>query len=118
MQRAVWKKRLEFLFGVQRDGFAHRLRGLFQVDLMICRKYCHYMLLSGGYHDNFGMVPAFHMLGLGDPLRGNGFRVMQDLVAGFAFVQTVDESTGYFHHCSPMPSYHFVERSLLARATL
>src|SRR5207237_443837 len=61
---------------------------------------------------NLGLVPAFHMLGLGDPLRGNGLRVVQDLIAGFAFVQTIDDSLGYFHKRPPIPSYHFLERSL------
>jgi hypothetical protein len=43
------------------------------------------------------MVPGFHMLGLGDPLRGNGFGMMQNLVADFAFVQKIDELLWNFH---------------------
>src|SRR6266516_6876608 len=43
------------------------------------------------------MVAGFHMLGLGDPLRGDGFRMMQNLVADFAFVQKIDELFWDFH---------------------
>ncbi len=32
------------------------------------------------------MVPTFHVFGLGDPLRGNGFRMMQNLVVDFIFL--------------------------------
>ena len=38
------------------------------------------------------------MLGLGDPLRGYGLRMMQNFVTDFAFVQTIDELQWYFHN--------------------
>ena len=65
------------------------------------------MLLSGFYHDNLGMVPAFHVLGLGDSLRGNSFWMVQSLVADFAFVQTVDESLRNVHNYPPLQSITF-----------
>jgi hypothetical protein len=37
------------------------------------------------------------MLGLGDPLRSNGFGMMQNLVADFALVQKIDELFRDFH---------------------
>ena len=60
------------------------------------------MLASGFYHDDLRMMPSFHVLGLGDPLRGNGFRMMQNLVADFVFVETINESFRYFHDQPPM----------------
>ena len=48
------------------------------------------------------MVPGFHVLGLGDPLRGNGFRMMQNLVVNFAFVQTINQLFWYFQKQPPM----------------
>src|SRR6266481_2971827 len=60
------------------------------------------MFASGFYHDDFRMMPGFHMLGLGDPLRGNGFRMMQNLVADFVFIETIKESFRYFHKQPPM----------------
>src|SRR5437773_5221862 len=55
------------------------------------------MLIAGFYHNDLRMVPGLHMLGLGDPLRGDGLGVMQNLVADFAFVQTIDELLWNFH---------------------
>src|SRR5437763_15838855 len=55
------------------------------------------MLPSGFYHGDLRMMPSFHVLGFGDPLRGNGFRMMQNLVADFVFVETINESFRYFH---------------------
>ena len=60
------------------------------------------MLASGFYHDDLRMMPSFHVLGLGDPLRGNGFRMMQNLVADFVFVERINESFRYFHDQPPM----------------
>src|SRR5437763_9220408 len=60
------------------------------------------MLASGFYHDDLRMMPGFHVLGLGDPLRGNRFRMMQNLVADFVFVETINESFRYFHTQPPM----------------
>src|SRR5207253_9912835 len=60
------------------------------------------MLASGFYHDDLRMMPSFHVLGLGDPLRSNGFRMMQNLVADFVFVETINESFRYFHDQPPM----------------
>src|SRR5437762_11390713 len=60
------------------------------------------MLASGFYHDDLRMMPSFHVLGLGDPLRGNGFRMMQNLVADFVFVERINESFRYFHDHPPM----------------
>jgi hypothetical protein len=37
------------------------------------------------------------MLGLGDPLCSDGFGMMQNLVADFAIVQTIDELLWNFH---------------------
>jgi hypothetical protein len=65
------------------------------------------MLLSGFYHDNLGMVPAFDVLGLGDPLRGNSFWMVQSLVADFALVQTVDESLRNPHNRPPVQTITF-----------
>jgi len=48
------------------------------------------------------MMPGFHVLGLGDPLRGNSFRMMQNLVTDFVFVETINESFRYFHKQPPM----------------
>jgi len=58
--------------------------------------------VSGFYHDNLGMVPGFHVLGFGDPLRGNDFRMMQNLVVNFAFVQTINQLFWYFQKQPPM----------------
>jgi hypothetical protein len=44
------------------------------------------MVASGFYHDDLRMMPGFHVLGLGDSLRGNSFRMMQNLVTEFVFV--------------------------------
>ena len=60
------------------------------------------MLASGFYHNNLRVVSGFHMLGLGDPLRGDSFRMMQNLIADFVFVQTINESFRYFHQQPPM----------------
>src|SRR5437868_5713296 len=43
------------------------------------------------------MVPGFDVLSFGDPLRGDGLRMMQDLVANPAFVQAIDELLWNFH---------------------
>jgi hypothetical protein len=48
------------------------------------------------------MMPGFYVLGLGDPLRGNGFRMMQNLVTDFVFVETINKSFRYFHKQPPM----------------
>src|SRR5207249_6731792 len=56
------------------------------------------MLISGFDHDNFGVVPAFHVLGLSDPLRGYCLRMMQNFVANFIFIQTIDELLWYLHN--------------------
>src|SRR6266513_3976005 len=58
------------------------------------------MLLSRFDHDNLGVVPAFHVLGLSDPLRGYCLRMMQNFVADFIFIQTIDELFWYFHYNS------------------
>src|SRR5437660_3602471 len=60
------------------------------------------MLASGFYHDDLRMMPSFHVLGLGDPLRGNGFRMMQNLVADLVFVETINESFRDFHTQPPI----------------
>src|SRR5438034_818321 len=60
------------------------------------------MPASGFYDDDLRMMPSFHVLRLGDPLRGNGFRMMQNLVADFVFVETINESFRYFHEQSPI----------------
>ncbi len=52
------------------------------------------------------------MLGLGDPLRGYGLRMMQNFVTDFAFVQTIEELQWYFHNWLDA-NYHFPARSLL-----
>src|SRR5712692_9444978 len=69
--RAVREERLEFLFAVERNGFASGLFELFKIDLMIGGKHCHQVLPRGFYHDNLGMAPSFYVLGFGDSLRGN-----------------------------------------------
>jgi hypothetical protein len=60
------------------------------------------MVASGFYHDDLRMMPGFHMLGLGDSLRGNSFWMLQNLVADFVFVETINESFRYFHTQPPM----------------
>jgi len=55
------------------------------------------VLIAGFYHNDFRMVPGFDVLSFGDPLRGDGLGMMQNLVANFAFVQTIDELLGNFH---------------------
>src|SRR5438094_2183533 len=94
---AVVKQRLEVLFLSERGSFTNRFPNLFEVDLMIRRKHGHHVLLARFYYDNLRMVPAFHVLGLGDPLGGHGFGMMQNLVADFIFIQTIDELFWYFH---------------------
>ena len=75
---------------------------------MVCWKHGHYVLLSGFYHDNLRVVSTFYVLGLSDSLRGNGFRMMQNLVADFAFVQTIDELFWYFQERPPMQTITFL----------
>ena len=53
------------------------------------------------------MVPGFHVLGFGDPLRGNDFRMMQNLVVNFAFVQTINQLFWYFQKQPPMQTITF-----------
>src|SRR5437764_1223041 len=42
-------------------------------------------------------MPALNMLGLGDPLRGDRLGMVQNFVAHFVFVQTIDELLRDFH---------------------
>ena len=42
-------------------------------------------------------MPGFHVLGLGDPLRRNGFGMMQNFVTNLVVIQTIDELFRYFH---------------------
>jgi hypothetical protein len=74
---------------------------------MIRRKHCHQVLFSGFYHDNFRMAPAFHVFGLGDPLGGNGFWMMQNLVVDFVFLQAINELLWYFQKRPPMQTITF-----------
>src|SRR5215471_7687607 len=55
------------------------------------------MLIASFYHYHFGLMPAFDMLGLGDPLRSYRFWMMQDFVLHFVFIQTIDQLSCYFH---------------------
>src|SRR5438132_637339 len=55
------------------------------------------MLLSGFYHHNLRMMPRFYVLGLGDPLCGNGFGMMEHFVTDLIVVQTIDKLFWYFH---------------------
>ena len=74
---------------------------------MIGWERCHQVLVSGFYHYNLGMAPAFHVFGLGDPLRGNGFRMMQNLVVDFIFLQAINELLWYFQKRPPMQAITF-----------
>jgi len=65
------------------------------------------VLFSGFYHDDFRMMPAFHVFGLGDPLRGNGFWMMQNLVVDFVFLQAINELLWYFQKRPPMQTITF-----------
>ncbi len=65
------------------------------------------MLVSGFYHYNLGMAPTFHMFGLGDPLRSNSFRMMQNLVVDFIFLQAINELLWYFQKRPPMQTITF-----------
>src|SRR5215831_11401530 len=64
------------------------------------------MLVSRFCHDDLGMMPAFHMLGLRDSLRRDRLRVRQDLVLHFVFIQTIDQSFWYFHNRLRLGKYH------------
>jgi hypothetical protein len=44
------------------------------------------MLVSRFYHDDLGMMPAFHVLGLRDSLRSDCLGMMQNFVLHFVFV--------------------------------
>src|SRR5437016_14323419 len=74
---------------------------------MIGWERCHQVLVSGFYHYNLGMAPAFHVFGLGAPLRGNGFRMMQNLVVDFIFLQAINELLWYFQKQPPMQTITF-----------
>jgi hypothetical protein len=43
------------------------------------------------------MMPPFHVLGLGDPLRGNCFRMTQNFVTDLILIQTINQPFGYIH---------------------
>src|SRR5213083_899609 len=92
---AVGEDRLQLLFLVQRDAFADRFLDFLQIDLMVCRQHHHQVLLSRFYHDDLGMMPALHMLGLGESLCSYRLRMMQDFVLHLAVIQTIDQSLWY-----------------------
>src|SRR5437867_10675367 len=71
------------------------------------------MLVSRFYHDDLGMMPAFHMLGLRESLRGYCFRMMQDFVVHLVFLQTIDQSFWDFHNRLRGKKYHFPRLSLV-----
>ena len=78
-----------------------------KIDLMVCRKRRHQVLLSGFYHDDLGMMPGFHVLGLGDPLCRDSFGMMQNLVTNLIVVQTIDKLFWYFHERLQMETITF-----------
>jgi hypothetical protein len=43
------------------------------------------------------MMARFYVLGLGDPLCRNGFRMMENFVTDLIVVQTIDKLFWYFH---------------------
>lgn len=59
------------------------------------------------------MIPALNVFSLGDPLGGNGFRMMQDLKANFVVVQAIGQLFWYFQARASTQEYHLPERSLL-----
>src|SRR4030095_5963493 len=97
-RRAVRKERLEFLFPIQRDGFAGRFLHLLQINLVVRRQHHHQMLVARFDHDHFGMMPTFHVLGLGGSLRGYCLWMPQNLIGDFVFIQTLDQLLWYFHN--------------------
>ena len=58
------------------------------------------MLVDRFNHDHFGMMPAFHVLGLGDSLRGYSLGMAQNLIRNFVCIQTLDQLLWYFHAAS------------------
>src|SRR5882762_6008 len=56
------------------------------------------MLIARFDHDYLGMMPALHMLRLGDSSRSDCLRMMQNLIRHFASGQTVDQLLWYFHN--------------------
>jgi len=58
-------------------------------------------------------MPAFHMLGLRESLRGYCFRMMQDFVVHLVFLQTIDQSFWDFHNRLRGKKYHFPRLSLV-----
>src|SRR5438046_5829162 len=71
------------------------------------------MLVSRFYHDDLGVMPAFHMLGLRESLRSYCFRMMQDFVVHLVFLQTIDQSFWDFHTRLRGKKYHFPRLSLV-----
>jgi hypothetical protein len=55
------------------------------------------MRVSSFDYNHFGMMPAFHVLGLGDSLRRHSLGMLQNLVANFVIIQTLDQSPWHFH---------------------
>jgi hypothetical protein len=68
---------------------------------MICGQDYHEVFTPGLHHDDFGMTPSFHMLGLRDGLGGKRLRMMQDFVGYFALIQKVGDRFWYRHKISP-----------------
>ena len=72
------------------------------------------MLLSRFDHHNLGVVPAFHMLGLGYPLCRYGLRIMQDFVPHLiSFKQSISrfgisiaESAANYHFSGLISTFH------------
>src|SRR5258708_470375 len=56
------------------------------------------MLIARFDHDHFGMMPALHLLRLGDSLRSDGLWMLQNLIRHFVSVQTSDQLLWYFHN--------------------
>src|SRR5436190_13633713 len=97
----VREERLEFPFVLYGDVFTDNISELLKIDQMFCRKDNHQVLFSRFYHYDFGMTPPFHMLGLSDSLRGNGFRMAQNFVTGLVLVQTINQPFRHFHASPP-----------------
>src|SRR5439155_20856841 len=95
--RAVRDEGLEFPFALQGDVLADNLPELLKIDQTFCRKYRHQVLPCRFYHHHFGVTPSFHVLGLGDPLRGKSFRMTQNFVTDLVLIQTINQPFRHLH---------------------
>ena len=56
------------------------------------------MLVARFDYHHFGVMPAFHVLGVGNSLRGYCLRMMKNLIRDFVFAQTLDQLLWNFHN--------------------